>query len=78
MRGNRNAKQKKGQTIENSSVWQLKRLGVSQITLRSFDNFAGFYAACADLHPPVAASGQLDTNRLEIRIEPPSRFVVSV
>ena len=68
----------KNQTVDNSTVWQLKQLAVSQIYLRSFDNFAGFNAACADLHPPVAAGGQLDANRLKIRVEPPSRFVIGV
>jgi len=68
----------KNQTPECSGVWQLKQLAVSQINLSSFDNFTGFYAACADLHPAVAAGRQLDADRLKIRVEPPSRFIVSV
>jgi hypothetical protein len=68
----------KNQTADNSTVWQLKQLAVSQIDLSSFDNFTGFYTACADFHPPVAAGGQLNADRLKIRVEPPSRFIVSV
>ena len=47
-------------------------------SLRSFDNFSGLNAAGADLLLRVAAAGHLDADRLEIRVETPPRFVVSV
>jgi hypothetical protein len=59
-------------------AWQLKRKIDSQIDLRSFDNFARFNTASADLHAAVAAGRKLDANGLQIRIEPAARFVVSM
>lgn len=50
----------------------------SSLSLRSFDNFARLDAPCADLHSAVAARRELDSNRLQIRIEPTACFVVSV
>jgi hypothetical protein len=59
-------------------VRQPKQLSLTQIVLRSFDNFARLYAAGADLHPAVSARRQLNTDRLQIRIEAAARFVISV
>ena len=50
---------------------RLKRLG-------SFDNFSGLDAPGADLHAAVAARGQLDADRLKVRLEPTTRLVVRV
>ena len=44
----------------------------------SLDDLPGFYASGADLFPSDAASGQLDPDTLKVRIETPTRFVVSV
>ena len=50
----------------------------SQIMLRSLNNLTGFDAFRAYLHPAVAATRQLDTDRLQIRIKAASGLVVSV
>ena len=46
--------------------------------VRSFDNVARLDKAGAHLHSAIAAIGQLNTNRLKIGIEPPTRFVIRV
>jgi len=46
--------------------------------LRSLNDLAGFDALSADLHPAVAAAGQLDTDGLQIRVKAASSLVVSV
>jgi hypothetical protein len=46
--------------------------------LRSFDNFAGFNTASANFLASVSAVGQLNADRLQIRIKAPTGFVVSV
>ena len=59
-------------------VWQPKTLIKTQMSLRSFDNFAAFNAASADFHPTVAALGQLNADALQVRIKAPTSFVVCV
>ncbi len=59
-------------------VWQPKPTGVTQKELRRFDNLSGLDAAGADLHPAVAACGQLNADGLQIRIEPASRLIIRV
>ncbi len=61
-----------------TSVWQPNRTAVSQIYLRGFDDLTTLYAAGADLLTGVAAGGQFDSHPLEIRVKPPSRFIVCV
>ena len=51
---------------------------MSQISLRGFDNFSRLDAAGTNLLASVAASRKLNANRLQIGIEPPSGFVISV
>jgi hypothetical protein len=46
--------------------------------LRRFGNLPALDTAGADFHPTVAASGQLNSDRLQIRVEPTPGFVVSV
>ena len=46
--------------------------------LGGFRDFAGFYAACADLHSARASLRKLDANRLQVWIEPARGSVVSV
>jgi hypothetical protein len=46
--------------------------------LRRFYNFAAFYAAGANFLTTVSAGGHLNTDRLQIRIEPAARFIVRV
>lgn len=46
--------------------------------LGRFHDLARFDTAGADLHPTVAASGKLNANGLQIRIEPTPGLVVSV
>ena len=41
-----------------------------------FDNFSRFDTAGAHLHTAVAARRELNANRLKVRIESPSRFVI--
>lgn len=46
--------------------------------LHSFDNFAGFNTASANFLASVRARGQLNADRLQIRIKATTCFVVSV
>jgi hypothetical protein len=46
--------------------------------LSSFDNFSGFNAPGADFHTAIAAARKLNANRLQIRVEPATGFVVCV
>jgi hypothetical protein len=46
--------------------------------LRSFDNFARFNAAGADLHPTVASRRKLNTDGLKIWVKASPRLVISV
>jgi hypothetical protein len=61
-----------------NGVWQPKTRNVTQRKLRSFDNFSGLDAAGANFHPAVTASGKLNPNGLQIRVEPASRLVIRV
>ena len=69
---------KKSQTLINISVWQPKLKVGSQTSLSGFDNFTGFDAAGTDFHTSVTSAGQLHPDRLKIRIEPSSGFIVCV
>lgn len=51
---------------------------IGRADLSGLDDFAGFNAAGADLHPAVAARWELNSNGLKVRIEPPSRLVICV
>ncbi len=51
---------------------------MSQIDSSGFSNFSGFDASGTDLHPAVAASGKLNPDGLQIRVESASGLVVSV
>ena len=51
---------------------------MSQIRLRSFDNFAALDTSGTDLHAGIAAIRLLCTNGLKVRVETPPRLVVSV
>jgi hypothetical protein len=55
-----------------------KTENVTQTNLRSFDNFSGLNAAGANFHPAVPASGKLNANGLQVRVEPASRLVIRV
>jgi hypothetical protein len=46
--------------------------------LRSLNDLSGFNALCAHLHPTVTAAGQLDADRLQIRVKAASGLVISV
>jgi hypothetical protein len=46
--------------------------------LGSFRHFAGLDALRANLLPAIGATGKFHANRLKIRVEPSSGFVVSV
>jgi len=59
-------------------VGQLKIEVLFLKDLRRFENFAAFNTAGANFLPSIAAGGQLNTNRLQIRIKPAARFVVRV
>jgi hypothetical protein len=59
-------------------AWQLKPGIESQIPLSSFDNFAAFNTTSANFCASVSAVGHLNANRLQIRIEAATGFVVSV
>lgn len=70
-------KEKPNAKIE-PGVWQLKSKLLYQRDLRGFDNFSGFYAACAYFDPAVAAGRQLNTDGLKIRIEPAPGLIIRV
>ena len=53
-------------------------MNVDRLVLGGFDNFARFNASRADLHPAIAARRKLNADRLQIRIKPTARLVVSV
>lgn len=57
-------------------VWQPKTSAASQRILRGFDNFTGFNAAGANLHPSVSAGRKLNADWLQIRVEPAAGFIV--
>jgi hypothetical protein len=68
----RKAKREKFLTLGNlSNELNLKEL-------HSFDNFAGFNTASANFLASVAARGQLNADRLQIRIKATTSFVVSM
>ena len=46
--------------------------------LRSLDDLSRFDTSGTNLSPAVAASRELDTDRLKIRVKSSSRFVISV
>jgi hypothetical protein len=68
--------EKKSQKFFRTSGNQTKSLNLKD--LRSFDNFAGFNTAGANFLATVTAGGQLDANRLQIRIKAATGFVVCV
>ena len=68
---------KKSQTTL-KGVWQPIEKLATQTELSSFDNFSGFNAASAYLHPSISSRRELDPDGLKIRVETPPRFVVSV
>ncbi len=71
-------RKRKCQTLEKYSIWQPKRLAVSQIELSHFDNLSRLDATGANLQASIAATGELDADRLKIGVETPPRFVISV
>jgi len=50
----------------------------NQRILRRFDNFARFYTAGTNFHPPVSAGRKLDADRLQVGIKASPGFVVRV
>jgi hypothetical protein len=62
----------------NPEVWQPKIKSVTQRNLRGFDNFTGFNAARADLHPAVCTGRKLNANRLQVGIKTPTGLIVGV
>ena len=67
---------KKPDALFRASGNQTKSLCLKR--LRSFDNFAGLNATGANFLAAVTTGGQLNANRLQVRIKAATGFVVSV
>jgi hypothetical protein len=73
------AEKEKGQTLINQAFGnQLVKLYLKKVLLSGFDNFPRLDTSGTDLHSAIAASGQLNANRLQIRVKSPPGFVISV